>query len=205
MKAKMHRNNMRNKLIIFTIMFCLFGLMPAQASRMPKVKPAKLSEMQNRTFETTNTELVWNSVITTLYDSDFIIEEMDKDLGHIRAVKTFKARYTNKKRIAGWTTVLLAAGAYTVFSYGSSAYTMYEPSRRIANEMRDKTMVVDTNINIETKDNKTNVKFVLVEKILQNADGFSFNQAAPMRIIRIYKPQIYNEFFKQVEANMSLL
>lgn len=181
-------------------------LIPVEAARMPKVKPDKLYRMQNHTFETDNMDLIWNAVITTLYDSDFVIEDIDKGLGHIRAVKTFKSHYVDKKRIAGWSTVLLAAGAYTAFSYGTTAYTMYEPSRRIANEMRNKTMVIDSNVNIEkTADNKINVKFVLVNKILQNADGFSFNTMAPVRIIRIYKPHVYNEFFNQVESNLNLL
>ena len=196
------------KKVFLTILILIFilTLQPVQASAMPKVKPEKLYQMQNRIFETNDVNLVWNSVITTLYDSDFIIEDIDKDLGHIRAIKTFKSHYITKKRVAGWSVVLAAATAYTVFSYGASAYCMYSPSRRIANEMRDKTVVIDANVNIEKlSDNKTNVKFILAEKFLQNADGFSFNQMAPIRVIRIYKPNVYNEFFNQVESNMNLL
>lgn len=193
------------KFIIYILLFSFAFFCPVQASKMPKVKPGMLYDMQNRTFDTSNAEQVWNAVVTTLYDSDFLIEDIDKDLGHIRAVKTFKSHYVSKKRIAGWSTVLLAAGAYTAFSYGATAYTMYEPTRRIANEMRDKTILVDINVNIsKTKDNKISVKFIPVEKILQNADGFSFNQSAPIRIIRIYKPKIYDEFFNQVEKNINL-
>lgn len=194
---------MKKLFIISLIVFLISGFSQANASKMQKVKPDKLYAMQNRTFQINNTDEIWNAVITTLYDSDFIIEDIDKDLGHIRAIKTFKSHYINKKRIAGWSVVLAAATAYTVFSYGSTAYCMYSPTRRIANEMRDKTIVVDTNINIEQIDkDKTNVKFVLIEKILQNADGFSFNTMAPVRIIRIYKPETYNEFFNQVENNL---
>ena len=192
------------KIIILFIIFLISGLSAANASRMPKIKPDKLYEMQNRTFQNYSSDDIWNAVITTLYDSDFIIEDIDKDLGHIRAIKTFKSHYISKKRVAGWSVVLAAATAYTVFSYGSTAYCMYSPTRRIANEMRDKTIVIDTNINIEQiEQNKINVKFVLVEKILQNADGFSFNTMAPIRIIRIYKPETYNEFFNQVENNLN--
>jgi hypothetical protein len=194
---------MKKLVIIFLIIFSTTFQLPANAVKMVKVKPEKLYEMQNRTFQTDNIDDLWNAVITTLYDSDFIIEDIDKDLGHIRAIKTYKSHYINKKRIAGWSAVLAAATAYTVFSYGSTAYCMYSPTRRIANEMRDKTIVIDTNINIEKLENdKTNVKFVLVEKILQNADGFSFNSMAPVRIIRIYTPETYNEFFNQVENNL---
>ena len=51
--------------------------MPVQASKMPKVKPEKLYVMQNQIFETGDTELVWRAVISTLYDSDFLIEDID--------------------------------------------------------------------------------------------------------------------------------
>ena len=197
---------MKKMFLIVLILFSMLALQPVNASVMPKVKPEKLYQMQNRVFETGDTDQVWNAVVTTLYDSDFIIEDMDKKLGHIRAIKTFKTHYVSKKRLAGWSAVLAVATAYTVFSYGASAYCMYSPTRRIANEMRDKTVVIDANVNIEKySENKTNVKFVLVEKFLQNADGFSFNQMAPMRVIRIYKPNTYNEFFNQVENNINLL
>lgn len=194
---------MKKIFIISLIIFLTTWFSQVNASHMPKIKPDKLYEMQNRTFQTGNSDYIWNAVITTLYDNDFIIEDIDKDLGHIRAIKTFKSHYINKKRVAGWSAVLAAATAYTVFSYGSTAYYMYSPTRRIANEMRDKTIVIDTNINIEQiEKDKTNVKFVLIKKILQNADGFSFNTMAPVRIIRIYKPETYNEFFNQVEYNL---
>ena len=52
--------------------------------------------------------------------------------------------------------------------------------------------------------NKVQVRFLPVEKILQNADGFSFVTSAPVRVIRIYDSKVYNEFFAQVEQNMRI-
>lgn len=189
--------------IILTLILFSFSQIQTYALRMKKVTPEKLFQMQTHLYDTNDTELVTKSVITTLQDSDFIIEEMEKSLGFVRAKRTFKARYTNKKRIFGWSMALAAAGAYTVFSYGATAYSMYSPSRRVMAEMKDKTVVVDANIFIDKIDkNKVQVRFLPVEKILQNADGFSFMQSAPVRIIRIYTPEVYNEFFAQVEKNM---
>ena len=80
---------------------------------------------------------------------------------------------------------------------------MYSPTRRIATELKDKTVIIDANVFVEQIDeNRVKVKFIPIEKVLQNADGFAFNQMAPMKVIRIYKPQPYKEFFAQVEANL---
>lgn len=177
----------------------------AMAVRMKKVTAENILQMQSYSYDTNNVELVTKSVVATLQDSDFIIEDMDMSLGYIRARKTFKARYTNKKRVLGWSAVLVAAGAYTAFSYGAAAYSMYSPSRRVMAEMKDKTIVVDANVFIDRIDkNKVQVRFLPVEKILQNADGFSFVTSAPVRVIRIYDSKVYNEFFSQVEQNMRL-
>lgn len=192
------------KFVTYLLIFILSSIIqPIQAKSMPKVKHEKFLAMQHHIYDTENYDAVWNSAIAVLYDSDFIIEDIDKDLGHIKAVKTLKARLINKKRIAGWSTALAVAGAYTVFSYGSTAYYMYSPTRRIANELRDKTLQINVNVNIEKiNENQIQVRFLPVEKYLQNADGFSFNTMAPIKIIRIYKPDVYNEFFKQIENNM---
>lgn len=187
--------------IIFLMLFLSSDC--ANAVRMKKVAPENLLQMQSYVFDTNNTELVTKSVIATLQDSDFIIEDMDDNLGYIRARKTFKAHYVNKGRVLGWSAVLVAAGAYTAFSYGAAAYSMYSPSRRVMAEMKDKTIVVDANVFIDRVDkHKVQVKFIPVEKILQNADGFSFVTSAPIRVIRIYDSKVYDEFFSQVGQNM---
>ena len=175
----------------------------AQARLMPKIKKDTLYNMQTEYIDTSDTDSVMQAVIETLYNSDYSIEDINKDLGIIRARKILKASYTSKKRIAGWTVVLAAATAYTVFSYGATAASMYSPSRRIATELKDKTVIIDVNVFIEQCDvNKTRIKFIPVEKVLQNADGFAFNQMAPIKIIRIYRPEVYKEFFTQINENL---
>lgn len=191
-------------------LFCLFLITlialiscnRVSAKLMPKTSKEVLTQRQTGYYDT-DTKSVMNAVVATLYDNDYIIEDYDETLGFIRAKKTLKAAYTNKKRVAGWSVVLAAATAYTVFSYGSTAATMYSPSRRIATELKDKTVVIDANVYInKIGENKTEVKFLPVEKVLQNADGFAFNQMAPLKVIRIYKAYPYKEFFFQVENNL---
>ena len=187
------------------ILLCLILLpLEACAVRMPKVSAQKRTDMQTRYYNTSDTQAVLKAAIETLQNSDFVIQDINTDYGYICARKTFKGNYVSKGRVLGWSTVFAAATAYTVFSYGSTAYYMYSPSRRVLNEMRKKNMVVDTNVFVEPMpDGTTKVRFLAVEKILQNADGFSFMKAAPMRVIRIYRPEVYNEFFSQINESLT--
>ena len=189
----------------FLIVFICLILVPikAFALSMPKIDEQKLFEMQTHYFNTSDSNSVLKAAIETLQNSDFIIQDMNTDYGYINAQKTFKSHYVNKKRVLGWSTAFAAATAYTVFSYGSTAYSMYNPSRRVLNEMKQKNIVVDTNVFVEPMPNgTTKVRFIVVEKILQNADGFSFVKASPMRVIRIYSPEVYDEFFAQINENL---
>lgn len=165
-----------------------------------------MHNIQTHYIASDNPDKVLKSAISVLYDSDFMIEDVDYKLGYIRAKKTFKARSTDKKRIAGWSVVLAATGAYTVFSYGATAAMMYSPTRRIATEMKEKTFVTDVNVFVEQCDkNQVKIRFIPIGKVLQNADGFSFFKAAPVKILRMKKPDIYNEFFSQIDAKMEML
>lgn len=184
-------------LILFATSNC------AIAKRTKKMSQLELREMQTRIFDTPDTTRVMKSAINTLQDSGFVIQEIDTDLGFIRAQKTFKKHHIDKKRVAGWSMMLAVMTATTILSYGTNVGSMYDPSMRISNEMRDKTAVVDTNVNIEKfGQNKTKVRFVLVEKILQNADGYSFVKSAPTNVIRLYKPNVYQEFFAQLDKSI---
>lgn len=168
-----------------------------------KMSQLELREMETRFFDTSDTTRVMKAAINTLQDSGFIVQEIEPDLGYIRAQKTFKHPYARKGRVFGYSMWLTLAAAYTVFSYGTAAYSMYAPTMQLSNELRDKTVVVDSNVNVEKfGKNKTKVRFILVEKFLLNADGFSYVKSAPIRVIRIYKPEIYREFFAQMDKSI---
>ncbi len=189
--------------LILAIIFLALSSNLSYAKKSRKISQLELREMETRFFDTPNTILVMKAAVNTLQDSGFIIQEIEPELGYIRARKTFKQRHINKARIAGYSLYLAAATAYTVFSYGTTAFTMYNPTMRISNELKDKTVVVDSNVNIEKfGKNKTKVRFVLVEKILQNADGYSFVKAAPIKVIRLYTPEVYQEFFAQIDKSI---
>lgn len=160
-------------------------------------------EVETQIVETSDVQKVMLAAATTLQDSDFIIQEFEPELGYIRAQKQFKKKHVNKKRVAGESLKLAALSTYAVFTYGSTAYHVADPTRRLSNEFHDKTIVVDTNISVvSTEDNKTKVRFVFIQKVLQNADGYSFVKSSPTKILRTYEPEIYNEFFTQLNKNI---
>lgn len=159
--------------------------------------------VETQIIDTSDTQKVMLAVATTLQDSDFTIQEFEPELGHIRAQKQFKKKHVNKKRVAGESLKLAALSTYAVFTYGSTAYQVTDPTRRLSNEFHDKTIVVDTNVSVvQTEDCKTKVRFVFVQKVLQNADGYSFVKSAPTKILRTYEPKTYNEFFTQLNNNI---
>ena len=160
-------------------------------------------EMETRFFDTSDTAKVTRAAVNTLQDSGFIIQEIEPELGYIRATKSYKKKFINKGRIAGQSFMLALFAAYAVFSYGSTAYYVADPTRRISNELHAKTVVVDTNVNVEKfGKNKTKVRIVFSQKVLQNADGYSYVKSAPTRVLKVYDPKVYQEFFAQLDKSI---
>lgn len=184
--------------IIFLILTCNCSY--ASKKQMHSQRPERHVETQ--IFETSNTSKVMQAVVNTLQDSGFVIQEYEPELGYIRAKKYYKKKYLNKKRVAKESLKLAAFSTYAVFSYGTTAYYVADPTRRLSNEFHDKTVVIDANINIEPIDNITKVRYIFVQKVLQNADGYSFVKSAPTKILRTYDPKMYQELYTQINEKI---
>lgn len=189
---------------IFAIILILTSFFTSNNCAFARKKTTEQKrQIQTRIYDEANNTRVMLAAVNTLQDSGFIVEEINFDLGFIRAKKDFKEKFSNKRRVLGWSTVVAAAGAYTAFSYGTTVGTMINPTRRVMYELRDKTVEVNANVLVQPYEgDKTSVRFVFVEKVLQNADGFAFRTQAPTKIIRINKPAPYNEFFSQIEEKL---
>lgn len=195
---------MKKLLTIFlTIIFVVFSSNCAMARKVKSLSQLERREVETRFFDTSDTTRVMKAAINTLQDSGFVIQEIEPELGYLRAQKIYKRRFINKARLAGQSFLFALAGAYAVFSYGATAAYIYGPTRRICNEVHDKTVVVDTNVNVEPfGKNKTKVRLVFVQKVLLNADGYSYVKSAPTRILRVYQPEVYQEFFAQMDKSI---
>lgn len=185
--------------IVLTIIFmnlsaCVLAKSPTDLQRR---------QLETAIYNNSNVEQVMAAVVSTLQDSDFIVEEFEPELGHIKATKLFKQRYINKGRLAGQSVLLAAATSYAVFTWGTTAAYTYKPARKITDELHAKNIIVDTNVNVEKfGEDKTKVRIVFVEKILQNAEGFSYTKQAPLRAFRVKDNNVYQEFFNQVWAKL---
>jgi len=88
-------------------------------------------------------------------------------------------------------------------TYGMTIGYVADPLRRLGNELADKTVIIDSNINIEPYGNdSTKVRFTIVKKVLENADGYSYVKSSPRKVVRIKEPAIYTEFFNQLSKNI---
>lgn len=175
----------------------------AMAKKVKSLSQLERREVETHFYDTSDSAKVMKAAINTLQDSGFVIQEIEPELGYLRAQKVYKQRHINKGRLVGQSFLLALYSAYTVFSYGSTAYYMADPTRKISNELHEKTIVVDSNVNVERfGKNKTKVRFVLVQKVLLNADGYSYVKSAPTRILRVYNPKVYQEFFSQLDKSI---
>ncbi len=185
-------------LILITLTFCCDVCQAKKA-----LSNISRQQLQTYYYNTGDTQKVAKAIIDTLHESGYIIEDYDQNLGFIRASKSIKRHYVTKKRVAGWSTVLALTTAYTVFSYGSTVGMMIDPTWRVANELKDKTVIIDSNVNIEKISNtRTKVRFVYSQKILQNADGHSFTKSAPLVVIKKSDKKVYHEFFTQIDKKL---
>lgn len=188
-------------ILLISILFCSSTC--AYAKKYKNMTQLERREIETRFFDTADAGQVLKAAVNTLQDSGFIIQEIEPELGYIRANKTYKRKFINKGRLAGQSFMLALFASYAVFTYGATAYYVSDPTRRISNELHAKTVVVDTNVNVEKfGKNKTKVRIVFSQKVLQNADGYSYVKSAPTRVLKVYNPKVYQEFFKQLDKSI---
>ena len=91
-------------------------------------------EIQTRYYETPDTFEVAKAVINTLQDNGFIIQNIEPELGYIRAKKEVKLKRTLKGRVTLYSTALVFDAAALGLSFGlnpSAMIDMYTNSMRI--------------------------------------------------------------------------
>lgn len=172
------------------------------AKEMAKISALELRQMQTRYFDTSNTEKVYASLISTLQDGGFVVSIFEDELGYITARNDYTERRTDKVRVTGYSILLGYYIALTVFSFGLTAPYLIDPIMRCTNEISPKHIVIDSNVLVEPYGNKTKVRVNFIEKVYNKADGVTYLKPNIRRIKYIDNPEIYQEFFN--EANKSL-
>ena len=134
--------------IFLTLILFTMSSNCALAKKYKSLSQLERREIETHFYETSDTQKVMKAAINTLQDSGFIIQEIEPELGYLRARKSFKKRYINKSRLAGQSFVLALYSTLVILSWGAGAYYITDPTRKISNELHDKTIVVDTNVNV---------------------------------------------------------
>lgn len=195
------------KEIISFFLILIFSLnlsLPVCAAKKPVVAKSQLEvrEIQTHVYNTSNTNGVMKSAINTLQDEGYTILNIEDEMGYIRAKREFKEVRIDKKRMTGYYCLLAYYAALTALTYGMEAPIMADAIKKINNERAPRTVIIDSNVTIEPFGNKTKVRFALVEKELENADGYSYIKSSPRKVIRIYNSLIYQEFFNELDKSI---
>ena len=139
--------------IFIACVFLISNCGIAFASKAVQVKSMlEIREVQTHIFDTPDTKQVAKAVINTLQDNGFIIQNIEPDLGYIRAKKEVKLKRTLKGRVVGYSFLELLYGACLGLSFGlnpSAAWGMYQTSMQIKNEVAPHTVIFDSNVDIQ--------------------------------------------------------
>lgn len=189
--------------ILLTFIFAFYFSLPASAKKIQTAKnQLEVREIQTHIYDTSNTTGVLKAAINTLQDEGYTILNIEDELGYIQARREFKDVRIDKKRMTGYYFLLAEYIACTVMTYGIEAPYILDAVKRINNEKSPRTIVIDSNVNIEPYGKKTKVRYTLIEKELENADGYSYIKSSPRKVIRIYSNPVYQDFFNKMNNNI---
>ncbi len=188
--------------ILLILFFMFFSTLSSGASSFKKLSQLEIREVQTHIYDTSDKQQVFKATINALQDEGFSIVNIEDELGYIRAKKEFKGRRTDKKRVTIYSLQLAYAVACSVITYGAGSSYLIAPSMHLKNELADKTVIIDTNANIESFGKQTKVRLTMVEKVLENADGYSYIKSSPRKVIRIYTPLVYQGFFNEIDKSI---
>lgn len=190
--------------IFLTLIFSANLFLPVYAAKKPAIAKSQLEvrEMQTHVYNTSNTQEVMKAAINALQDEGYTILNVEDELGYIHAKREFNEVRIDKKRMTGYYCLLAYYITATVLTYGMEAPYIADALKRIQNEASPRTVVVDSNVTIESLGKKTKVRFALVEKELENADGYSYIKCSPRKVVRIYDSLIYQNFFNGLENSI---
>ena len=85
--------------IILIILISIFTCIPSFAKKVETKSMLDIRNIQTHYFETSNTFLVTKAIINTLQDNGFIIQDIDMDLGYIKAKKEIRLNRTDRKSV----------------------------------------------------------------------------------------------------------
>lgn len=194
---------MKKTISIFLFIYLIFmNMLPSDARQFYPSSQLEIREAQTHIYDTPDSDKVFSAVINTFQDNGFTITNIEDELGYIWAKKEFKGTRTDKGRMTTYSFLLAMDIVGTVFTYGAMAYEIPGTLLRMNNELQKKTVIINANANIQHYGKSTKVRLTMIEKVLENADGYSFIKSSPRKVKRIYEPMIYQAFFDEVDKSI---
>lgn len=194
---------MKKLFSIFLIVALFTGCYPASAKSVKKLSQLEIREIQTHIYPTNNSNEVFKATINALQDEGFVIQNIEDELGYIRAKKEFKAKRTDKKRATLYSISLgLSIACLATGGGASSAQSLTDSLMRLSNELAPKTVIIDANANIDPFGKQTKVRLTMIEKVLYNADGYSYVKSSPRNVMRVYNKVVYNSFFNELDKSI---
>lgn len=195
------------KKIISTFLALILSInivMPVFAAKKPIIAKSQLEvrEMQTHIYNTSDINGVMKAAINTLQDEGYTILNIEDEMGYIRAKREFKDVRIDQKRMTGYYCLLVYYITLTALSYGIDAPYIADAIKRINNEKAPRTIIIDSNVTVEPFGKKTKVRYTLIEKELENADGYSYIKSSPRKVIRMYNSLIYQDFFNALDKSI---
>lgn len=190
--------------IFLTLIFSANMFLPVYAAKKSVIAKSQLEvrEMQTHIYNTPDAHKVMKAAINTLQDQGYTILNVEDELGYIHAKREFNEVRIDKKRMTGHYCLLAYYATLTALSFGVDAPFMADAILKIHNEASPRTVILDSNVTIESLGKKTKVRFALVEKELENADGYSYIKCSPRKVIRMYNSLIYQAFFNELDNSI---
>ena len=189
--------------IFLTFLFVFNFSLPVFAKKVQVAKSQlEVRALQTHVYDTSDTNQVLKAAINTLQDEGYTILNIEDELGYIQAKREFKEVRIDKKKMTGYGFLLAYYVACTVLTYGLEAPYIADALKKIDNEKSPRTIVVNSNVNVEPYGQKTKVRYTLIEKELENADGYSYIKSSPRKVIRIYTPLVYQGFFNELDKSI---
>lgn len=195
------------KLVSILLIFSIFvGIsLPANAkAKTLKNDVFEIRDVQTHYFDTPDMLKVTKAVVNTLQDNGFVIQDGEMNLGYLRAKKDFRAKRTDKGRVTVYSLEFAYYGVLAGFTFGIAAPYLIIPIMHMKNELALHPVIIDSNVTFERVGKRTKVRINIIEKILENADGYTMIKSSPRKVIRHYDAEMYQEFFNQVNKNLFL-
>jgi len=164
------------KYVIFGTMVMISSVLIGCATQPPAVEKTQLQirEFQTRNYDTTNFKMVMKSVMSSLQDDGYIIQQANVDLGLLTAKKDID---TTDKFSAGMS-------AFAAALNGSSNDARYE-----------KNTIIEASANISSFGKSTRVRVNFSKKKLNNRNEV-------MSVEQIGDQQFYQTFFSKVDKGI---